>query len=48
MRKSKVYIPSDEEFRTIITNSCSYSDALRALGLGTNGGSSTDILKKTY
>lgn len=44
--KSKVYQVSDEEFKTIIKNSFSYSDCLRALGLGTNGGSSTDVLKK--
>lgn len=44
--KSKVYQVSDEEFRTIVANSFSYSDCLRALGLGTNGGSSTDVLKK--
>lgn len=44
--KSKVYQVSDEEFRTIVANSFSYSDCLRALGLGTNGGSSTDILKR--
>ena len=29
-----------------MANSFSYSDCLRALGLGTNGGSSTDVLKK--
>lgn len=46
MRKSKVYIPSDEEFREIVANSYSYSDILRTLGLGTKGGSSTDILKR--
>jgi hypothetical protein len=45
-RTSKVYQVSDEEFRTIVKNSFSYSDCLRALGLGTNGGSSTDILKR--
>ena len=44
--KSKVYQVSDEEFKTIIKNSFSYSDCLRALGLGTSGGSSTDILKR--
>ena len=44
--KSKVYQVSDEEFRTIVANSFSYSDCLRALGLGTSGGSSTDVLKK--
>ena len=44
--KSKVYQVSDEEFKTIVANSFSYSDCLRALGLGTNGGSSTDVLKR--
>ena len=43
---SKVYSVSDEEFVQIVKNSFSYSDCLRALGLGTNGGSSTDTLKK--
>lgn len=44
--KSKVYQINDEEFKTIVANSFSYSDCLRALGLGTNGGSSTDTLKR--
>lgn len=44
--KSKVYLVSDNEFIQIIQDSYSYSDCLRALGLGTNGGSSTDILKR--
>jgi hypothetical protein len=43
---SKIYLVSDEEFKEIVANSISYSDCLRALGLGTRGGSSTDILKK--
>ena len=43
---SKVYIPSDEEFCNIVKNANSYSDCLRALGLGTSGGSSTDTLKR--
>ncbi len=43
---SKVYQVSDDEFRQIIAENCSYSDCLRALGLGTKGGSSTDILKR--
>ena len=43
---SKVYQVSDEQFREIVANSYSYSDCLRALGLGTNGGSSTDVLKR--
>lgn len=44
--KSKVYQISDEEFRQLIAESDSYSDCLRGLGLGTSGGSSTDILKR--
>lgn len=44
--RSKVYSVSDEEFKEIVSNSNSYSDCLRALGLGTRGGSSTDVLKK--
>lgn len=43
---SKVYQVSDEEFKAIIANANSYSDCLRALGLATKGGSSTDILKR--
>ena len=43
---SKVYQVSDEQFIQIVQESNSYSDCLRALGLGTRGGSSTDILKK--
>ena len=43
---SKVYQVSDEEFKKIIQQSNTYSDCLRALGLGTAGGSSTDILKR--
>ena len=46
MSKSKVYLVTDEEFKNIVQNSYSYSDCLRALGLGTRGGSSSDILKK--
>lgn len=46
MRISKVYQVSDEEFQNIVANALSYSDCLRALGLGTKGGSSTDILKR--
>lgn len=45
IRKSKVYAVSDEEFKTIVCEANSYSDCLRALGLGTKGGSSTDVLK---
>lgn len=43
---SKVYQVSDDDFRQIIANNFSYSDCLRALGLGTRGGSSTDTLKR--
>lgn len=43
---SKVYQVSDSEFQQIVKNANTYSDCLRALGLGTNGGSSLDILKR--
>lgn len=43
---SKVYQVSDEDFKKIIQECNTYSDCLRALGLGTKGGSSTDILKR--
>ena len=43
---SKVYQVSDKEFQHIIEQANSYSDCLRALRLGTNGGSSTDTLKR--
>ena len=43
---SKVYSISDDDFRELVANSLTYSDCLRGLGLGTNGGSSTDILKR--
>lgn len=43
---SKIYIPSDEEFKKIIQENTSYSDCLRVLGLSPKGGSSTDILKQ--
>ena len=43
---SKVYQVSEIEFKKIIANANTYSDCLRALGLGTNGGSSLDILKR--
>ena len=43
---SKVYQVSDEEFKKIVQQSNTYSDCLRALGLGTKGGSSTDVLKR--
>ena len=43
---SKVYSISDDDFRKLVANSSTYSDCLRALGLGTNGGSSTDVLKR--
>ena len=45
-RISKVYQVSDEDFISIVQAANSYSDCLRALELGTSGGSSTDILKK--
>ena len=43
---SKVYLVSDNDFIKIVKNSNSYSDCLRAIGLGTKGGSSTDVLKR--
>ena len=43
---SKVYLVSDEEFNQIVAQANSYSDCLRALGLSTTGGSSTDVLKR--
>lgn len=43
---SKVYLVSDEEFISIVQEANSYSDCLRALGLSTTGGSSTDVLKR--
>ena len=46
MSRSKVYVPTDEEFIKIIKESNSYSDCLRKLGLTPRGGSSSDILKK--
>lgn len=46
MSRSKVYVPTDDEFVKIVEESNSYSDCLRKLGLTTRGGSSTDILKK--
>lgn len=46
MSISKVYSVSNDEFINIVSNSKSYSDCLRALGLSTSGGSSTDILKR--
>lgn len=46
MSISKVYIPSDDEFKQIVATSYTYSDCLRKLGLKTSGGSSTDILKR--
>ena len=44
--RSKVYIPTDEQFVKIVQESNSYSDCLRKLGLKTRGGSSSDILKR--
>lgn len=46
MSRSKVYIPTDEEFIKIVNESNSYSDCLRKLGLTPRGGSSSDILKQ--
>lgn len=46
MRTSKVYLVSDEEFKDIVKNANSYSDCMRALGLTTRGGSSTERLKQ--
>ena len=46
MALSKIYQVSDTDFIEIVKNSNTYSDCLRALGLGTKGGSSTDILKR--
>lgn len=46
MKKSKVYQVSNEEFIHIVKTSHSYSDCLRQLGLGTKGGSSTNVLKQ--
>jgi len=43
---SKVYQVSDNDFKDIVRTSDTYSDCLRKLGLGTKGGSSTDILKR--
>ena len=43
---SKVYQVSKEEFLEVVKNANSYSDCLRALGLSTTGGSSTDVLKR--
>lgn len=45
-KKSKIYIPSDEEFTHIIQESISYSEVLRKLDLQTCGGNSTNILKR--
>ena len=46
MKKSKVYSISDEDFIKLVKSKNTYSDILRALGLKTHGGSSTDILKR--
>lgn len=45
MKKSKIKELTDKDFCTLVSQSYSYSDILRALNLGTKGGSSTDILK---
>lgn len=44
-KNSKIYNVSDEEFIKIVSQSHTYSDCLRALGLNTVGSSSRDILK---
>ena len=46
MGKNKVYEPSDDDFKEIISLAKSYSDCLRRLGLGTKGGTSSKLLKK--
>ena len=46
MKVSKIYSIPDNEFIDIINNANSYSDCMRALGLTTRGGSSTERLKK--
>lgn len=46
MGVSKVYSLTDEEFVKMVEQAHNYSDCLRLLGLGTNGGSSTDVLKR--
>lgn len=43
---SKVYQVDEQTFCDIVKNANSYSDCLRALGLSTKGGSSTDVLKR--
>ena len=43
---SKVYSISDEEFCNLISQSDSYSEVLKQLGLTAHGGSSLDILKR--
>lgn len=45
MKKSRIRELSDQDFCTLVASSYSYSDILRALKLGTKGGSSTNILK---
>jgi Zn finger protein HypA/HybF involved in hydrogenase expression len=46
IRRSKIYAVSDDEFKHIVASSESASAILRKLGLSTNGGSSTKILKE--
>lgn len=43
---NKIYNISDNDFCNIIKSSHSYSEALRALGLKANGGTSTVLLKQ--
>lgn len=45
-KKSKVKIPSDEEFRKIISGSKTYTECLKKLGLGVSGGGSLKLLKQ--
>lgn len=42
---SKVFIPTDEEFISIVKESKSYAEMLRHLGLTTRGGASSKLLK---
>lgn len=46
MRKSKIYLISEIDFKTIIKTSKSYSECLSKIGLTTRGGSSSKILKE--
>ena len=46
MRKSKIYLTSEIDFKTIIETSKSYTECLSKIGLTTRGGSSSKILKE--